>query len=88
MINSYCVYCEKYLGEIDVIEDTATGHQWIGIYGEGQKVCTGCDETKEEVIYSGNFGTELGEFLVTTAYEFLKDLVVGFVEENLSFIYE
>lgn len=88
MINSYCVYCEKYLGEIDVIEDTATGHQWIDIYGEGQKVCTGCDETKEEVIYSGNFGTELGEFLVTTAYEFLKDLVVGFVEENLSFIYE
>ena len=82
----FCIYCDKEFDSREV-EDTF-GHKWNGAYGEGTKSCDGCGSTEEDVIYSGNFATELGNYLVTTAYEYLKDWLIQFADENLAFIFE
>ena len=54
VIDDYCVYCEKHL-DTTVFENTATGHTWHGIYGEGAKECAGCGLKQNSTIYSGKF---------------------------------
>ncbi len=84
---STCSWCNE---ETDVreIENTIVPHKWTPAYGEGYKKCDTCHKIVENKIYSGDSARNFANKVVSSAYDYLKDLVVAFVEDKFGFIFE
>ncbi len=84
---STCEWCGEATDTRD-IENSKTPHNYKPVYGEGYKECLDCDNTVEDVRYSSNAAREFAGEVVRNTYEFIKGLVVGFVEDKFAFLFE
>ena len=81
-----CSWCNEET-HTRIILGTKIEHDYDPAYGKGYKECD-CGERVENKIYSGDAAREFTNKVITMAYEYLKEIVVEFVEDNFGFIYE